>query len=71
MACGIFVPPPGIKRVPPAGEAWSPNHWISREATYVSFYTGLAGCINNNKQEHLRLIKSIMDLLHLELSPPV
>ena len=31
MACGILVPWPGTELVPPAVEAWSPNHWISRE----------------------------------------
>ena len=31
MACGIFVPQPGIESVPPAVEAWSPNHWTTRE----------------------------------------
>ena len=27
---GILVPGPGIKPVPPAVEAWSPNHWTAR-----------------------------------------
>ena len=31
VACGILVPWPGIKPVPPAVEAQSPNHWITRE----------------------------------------
>ena len=26
VACGILVPPPGIKSMPPAVEAWSLNH---------------------------------------------
>ena len=30
-ACRIFVPQAGIKPVPPTVEAWSPNHWITRE----------------------------------------
>ena len=25
-ACGILVPQPGIEPVPPAVEAWNPNH---------------------------------------------
>ena len=37
MACGILVPRPGIKPVPPAVEAWSPNHWSSREFPLLSF----------------------------------
>ena len=31
MACGILVPRPGIKPVSPALEAWSFNHWTTRE----------------------------------------
>ena len=30
-AYGILVPPPGLKPVPPAVEAQSPNHWAARE----------------------------------------
>ena len=30
-ACGILVPQPGIKPVPCAVKAWSPNHWTARE----------------------------------------
>ena len=30
-ACGILVPQPGIKPVPPALEAQSSNHWTARE----------------------------------------
>ena len=32
MACRILVPPPGIEPTPtPALEAWSLNHWTTRE----------------------------------------
>ena len=31
MACGISVLPPGIEPVPPVMEAWSLNHWTTRE----------------------------------------
>ena len=31
MACGILVPRPGIEPMPPAMQAWSPNHWTARE----------------------------------------
>ena len=31
MACGILVPQPGIRPMPPALEAWSPDHWTTRE----------------------------------------
>ena len=30
-ACGILAPRPGIEPAPPAVEAWSPNHWTTRE----------------------------------------
>ena len=31
VACRILVPQPGIEPMPPAMEAWSPNHWTARE----------------------------------------
>ena len=36
-ACGILVPRPGIKPVPPALEAQSLNHWTAREVLSVVF----------------------------------
>ena len=33
-------PPPGTEPVPPAVEAWSLNHWTTKEVPYPSFYTG-------------------------------
>ena len=33
-ACGILDPGPGIKPVPPAVEAQSPNHWTTREVLF-------------------------------------
>ena len=39
---GILVPWPGIKFMPPAVEAWSLNHWTSREipdSWFLFFYT--------------------------------
>ena len=37
MPCGVWdlVPQPGIKPVAP--EAWSLNHWITREFCYLLF----------------------------------
>ena len=35
MACGILVPQPGIKPVPPSVEPRSLNHWIAREVPKV------------------------------------
>ena len=37
VACGILVPWPGIKPVPPAVEVWSPNHWTAREVPRFLF----------------------------------
>ena len=33
-ACWIFVPQAGIKPRLPVMEAWSPNHWTTRESPY-------------------------------------
>jgi len=35
VACGIFVPRPGIKPVPAALAAWSPNQWTAGEVLLV------------------------------------
>ena len=37
--CGILVPQPEIKPVPPAVEVWSPNHWTVREVPPYHFLT--------------------------------
>ena len=37
MACGILVPGPGIEPGTLAVEAWSPNHWTTREFPVVLF----------------------------------
>ena len=34
-AFGVLVPQPGIKPVPPAVEAQSPNHWTTREVPLI------------------------------------
>ena len=31
VSCGILVPRPGVQPAPPAVEAWSLNHWTTRE----------------------------------------
>ena len=38
VASGILVPQPGIEPVPPAVEAWSPNHWIAKEVPYSNCF---------------------------------
>ena len=42
MACGILVPHSGIKPVPPALEAWSLNHWITRKAPNLWYFVIVA-----------------------------
>ena len=37
VACGILVPQPGIKPVPPAVKAWSLNHWTAKEVPKIIF----------------------------------
>ena len=40
IARGILVPWPGIKPVPPALEAWSPNYWTSRKVPELKSFRG-------------------------------
>ena len=37
IACTILVPWPVIEPMPLAQEAWSLNHWTTREVPYISF----------------------------------
>ncbi|XP_057389546.1 zinc finger protein 320-like isoform X2 [Balaenoptera acutorostrata] len=37
-ACGILVPRPGIEAAPPAVEAWSLNHWTTREVPSLTWF---------------------------------
>ena len=39
MAYGILVPRPWIEPLPPVVEAWSLNHWTSREVHGIYFKT--------------------------------
>jgi len=48
-ACGILVPQQGIKPMPPAVEAWTPNHWTTREIL-VAFK-----CAQNVLKTHIKL----------------
>ena len=38
MACGILVPWPGIEPAPLALEAWSLNHWATREFPLYNYF---------------------------------
>ena len=42
-ACGILVPQPWIKPMPPAVEAWSPKHWTAREVLSFPFFLAALG----------------------------
>ena len=84
-ACRILVPQPGIKPVPLAVEAQSPNYWITREdpfhsvqsLNHVRFFRTpwTAVCQDSlsitNFHSLLKLvsIKSVMPSNHLILSP--
>ena len=37
VACGNLVPQAGIEPAPPAVEAWSLNHWTTKEVLKPSF----------------------------------
>ena len=39
VLCGILVPQQGIRPMPPALEAWSLNHWTTREVPPHTFFT--------------------------------
>ena len=50
VACRILVPWPGVEPMPPAVEAWLPDHWTAREVPSSQFkikaqvlYDGLEG----------------------------
>ena len=38
VARRILVPSSGVKPVPPAVEAWNPNHWTTREVPVLHFF---------------------------------
>ena len=44
MACGILVPRPGIKPIPPAVEAQSLNHWTAREVPSICHLNSSLPC---------------------------
>ena len=57
VACGIFVPQPGIELVPPAVEASSPNHWTTREFPR-SVFLALMRALGNEKDERMTLLQA-------------
>ena len=53
-ACGSSVPQPRIEPVPPALEAWSPNHWTSREVPDLKSFRGQKFNKEDNFFVHMR-----------------
>ena len=52
MAYGILILQPGIKSVPPAVEAWSLNHWTTREVPLTIFFYG--GLLNGHMSQETK-----------------
>ena len=53
VACGILVPQPGIKPVPPALEAQSVNHWTTRGVPVVCFkYSSVYTSVPNSQSQY-------------------
>ena len=50
VACGILIPHPGIGPVPPTAEAWSLNHWTTRE---VPIYSHLNQTCDSHRRHQL------------------
>ena len=48
LACVILVPQPGVEPMSPALEAWSPNHWTTRELPYTNFRIVCSVALNND-----------------------
>jgi len=48
-----FVPQPGMETMPPAVEAWSPNHWTAREFLELEFSSFLNTCLGEGSLDHM------------------
>ena len=66
--CGILVPSSGIKSMPPALEAWSLNHWITRDfpAAVLFLRIVLSPC----KDERTEILNSEFPMLTSEWQSP-
>ena len=42
---GVLVPQPGMEPVPPAVEAWRPNHWTAREVPPLYYFSLTHYCL--------------------------
>ena len=54
MACRIFVPWPEIEPVPPEEEAWSLNHWTTKEVPRTVLYLQKS-CKDCSEDSHIPL----------------
>ena len=53
-ACGILVPQPEVKPATPAVEAWSLNHWTTREVPCFDIYIYISWNHHHNQDsEHI------------------
>ena len=59
VACGILTLQPGIKSMPPAVEAWSLNHWTTRDDQW---YFSIDAKIVFNKIQHQFIIQSLSEI---------
>ena len=53
MACGILAPRPGIKPTTSVVEAWSLNHWTSKEVPRVGLHFFYHGHLSFSRNRHL------------------
>ena len=45
MVCGILIPQPGFKHMPPIVEGQSPNHWTTNEFPCFVSFDKLCRCV--------------------------
>jgi len=69
MACEILIPQPEVELMPSAVEAWSLNHWTTREVPILHFKDKEERESDLNSAEtFLKLVQSfsLYKFLHLE-----
>ena len=70
MASRILVLQLGMGTMPPAVEAWSPNHWTAREFLDLEFSSFLNTCLGEGSLDHmvaifLVILRSLYTILHI------